>query len=257
MKNEDVLVSIIIIINYNTLDYIKQLLISISSTRQEVSFEIVIVDNSGELSNDIIPEKLVNKTRILFPDKNLGFGRANNLGARESKGRFLCFVNPDIIFTNKTRLNILVGKLMQKNSTGCVGPQLLTEQGLHYRNWRKFPNELSFFFLYSGLSAILRPLRRKKFFKDKLVDQLDGAFFMVKKSLYFELGGFVPNFFVYYEDVDFFRRIAMKNYKVILTPEVNVKHFGSSTSGKSLVTTLSSHIHGLTVYINKLYHKNL
>ena len=86
----------IIIVNYNTKDLTSQCIDSIYEKTQGVRFEIILVDNA---STDGSKEVFEKDTRItyIYSDENLGFGRANNLGAKVAKGKYLFLLNSDTI----------------------------------------------------------------------------------------------------------------------------------------------------------------
>jgi len=85
----------VILVNWNSLDYLRDCLDSIYKNTTGVSFEIIVVDNSS-------PEGGVDSLLVIFPeivlfksDKNLGFAAANNLGYRHAQGEFVLLLNPD------------------------------------------------------------------------------------------------------------------------------------------------------------------
>jgi GT2 family glycosyltransferase len=64
------------------------------------------------------------------------------------------------------------------------------------------------------------------------VDQLIGAFFVVRRSLFESLGGFDERFFVYYEEVDFSWRARQAGYSSVYLPGVHALHHGEASSGQ-------------------------
>lgn len=89
----------VIIVNYNTLGLTSDCIESIIAQTSTVEYEIILVDNA---STDGSKEVFAQDKRIkyIYSDQNLGFGRANNLGIREAKGRYLFFLNSDTILLN-------------------------------------------------------------------------------------------------------------------------------------------------------------
>ena len=89
----------VIIVNYNTLGLTSDCIESIIAQTSTVEYEIILVDNA---STDGSKEVFAQDKRIkyIYSDRNLGFGRANNLGIREAKGRYLFFLNSDTILLN-------------------------------------------------------------------------------------------------------------------------------------------------------------
>ena len=64
------------------------------------------------------------------------------------------------------------------------------------------------------------------------VDQVIGAFFLVRKSLYDLIGGFDERFFVYFEEVDFALRAKRKGYSSYYLSDVLLCHKGGASSEK-------------------------
>ena len=86
----------IIIVNYNTCDITKNCINSIFEYTKDIKFEIILVDNNSKdksysvFSND-------NRITYLYQQNNLGFGKANNLGFKHAKGKYIFLLNSDTL----------------------------------------------------------------------------------------------------------------------------------------------------------------
>ncbi|MBK7252919.1 MAG: glycosyltransferase [Ignavibacteria bacterium] len=90
----------IIIVNYNTHEYLEKCLYSILKYLRKINFEIIVVDNnSTDRSIEKLEEKFVN-VKFYFLNENKGFGAGCNYAAGKSSGKYLLLVNPDIEVTN-------------------------------------------------------------------------------------------------------------------------------------------------------------
>ena len=89
----------IIIVNYNTKNLTLQCIDSIYEKTNDVSFEIIVVDNN---STEGSQELVSHDKRIVFVEagENLGFGKANNLGLRQAQGKYIFFLNSDTLLLN-------------------------------------------------------------------------------------------------------------------------------------------------------------
>ena len=98
----------IIIVSYNTKEFLLKCIESIIDTVKKVSYEIVVVDNA---STDGTVEKVQSakfkvqsdnsKFNVIKNKKNVGFSKANNIGVRQSKGKYILFLNPDTVVYKK------------------------------------------------------------------------------------------------------------------------------------------------------------
>src|SRR5437762_3548719 len=118
----------IIIVNWNSKDYLRKCLKSIYANTHGIDFEIIVVDNasfdgSGELLAQDFP-----KVRFVQSHTNLGFARANNLGFGNSTGRNVLFLNPDTEAVGGA-LNELLQRLQRLPNAGVVGCKLLNTDG--------------------------------------------------------------------------------------------------------------------------------
>jgi GT2 family glycosyltransferase len=71
-------------------------------------FPTVIVDNSkSNKLNHIIKE--YKNIKLIIPDKNLGYGKGNNLGVTYSSTQYILIANPDVILDEKSILELYSG----------------------------------------------------------------------------------------------------------------------------------------------------
>lgn len=157
----------VIIVNYNTLALTMQCVDSIYQMTNGVKFEIIIVDNA---STDGSKEIFKKDSRVIFieAEKNLGFGKANNLGVQKSSGNYLFFLNSDTILLNNAILHFFEFCESFKSKIGGVGCLLENDKGIYIHSYANFPSIQSvlqgFLFLF-----YLRFLVRLKKMKLKII----------------------------------------------------------------------------------------
>ncbi len=236
----------IIIVNYNVKEFLQNLLYSIQKAAKNVSHEVIIIDNaSDDGSVEFIKEKF--REAILVENKeNVGFGRANNIGLRISKGNFILLLNPDTIVSEDTFLKVM-DFCNKTPDAGLVGCKILNPDGtLQLACRRGFPGPWTSFCKVSGLSTIfpnsrlfarynLTYLNEDETYE---VDAVSGSFMMLRREVYDKIGGFDEDFYMYGEDLDLCYRIQKVGYKVFYFHETQIIHYkGESTRRSSIDET--------------------
>lgn len=219
-----------IIVTFNCEKTIKDCLKSVFSTTQET--EVLVVDNkSNDQTTDLI--KQFSKVKLIQNKENFGFGKANNIGANSSVGKYLFFLNPDCI-VEKDTIEKIVDFLDKNKNIAVVGPKLINQDDSLQREMSPFPTVLS------EILVLLR-FHRLAFFKkivypnydySKIQDaeHLMGSALVVRREIFEQLGGFDSNFFLWFEETDLLKRIKDTGYKIVYFPDTTVTHLvGQST----------------------------
>jgi GT2 family glycosyltransferase len=213
----------IIIVNYKSEPFLKKCIASIygNITLGERS-EIIVVNNDSQ-------EKL-ESTSLLYPgvkiintQSNRGFGSGGNLGAKNSSGETLLFLNPDAEIISKNTEDVLA--LFSKDPVlGILGSRLVAENE-KVQKWSA-GSEVN---LWNLIKNNLNLLDAKKVWMSNvplLVNWVSGTAFFIKRELFEEVEGFDENFFMYFEDVDLCKKVRKKGKKVLYYPDFSVKHMG-------------------------------
>lgn len=217
----------IIIVNYHTSDQIIDCVKSIELFTSEVTYEIVIIDNNSEPE---ISEKFNNFkcVKIINLDENIGFGRANNVGFRNSKGRYIFCLNPDTVLLNNA-IKILVSFMDSHEDVGACGGNIFDSSmkpGLSFR--RIMPGikwELNEFLNLKPEKFIFGKNRIFNFDNEALeVGYITGADLMIRRELLTSVSGYNPAFFMYYEETDLCLRIRKNGWKIYSVPEARIQH---------------------------------
>ena len=229
----------IIVVNWNSGGQLYECLKSIAaSDRTGIELKrVVVVDNaSGDGSTECTSAFEI-PLRVVMNSKNLGFSFACNQGAQGSSADFLLFLNPDVYLCRDSLGRPLAFmKEIQAKDIGIVGIQLVDERGEVARSCARFPTPGRFVTRMFGLDRLFPMFFRAHFMTEwdhrdsRIVDQIIGAFFMVRRSVYEMLGGFDSRFFVYYEDVDFSLRAREAGFRSYFLSDVQAVHRGGGTS---------------------------
>jgi O-antigen biosynthesis protein len=236
----------IIIVNYNVKEFLLNLLDSIRKATPNLSSEIIIVDNaSDDGSVEAVKEKFPN-VNLIVSEKNLGFGRANNLAMEVAKGKYFLLLNPDTI-VREDSFSKMIEFFEANPKAGIGGCKVLNPDGtLQLACRRSFPGPWTSFTKVMGLSTIFP--KNRLFARYNLtyldenqtyeVDAVSGAFLMMRKELYQKIGGFDKEFFMYGEDLDLCYRAQKAGYGVFYVHTTQIIHYkGESTKRSSLDET--------------------
>ncbi|MFA6598825.1 MAG: glycosyltransferase [Ignavibacteriaceae bacterium] len=236
----------IIIVNYNVKEFLQNLLTSLFKAVTNLSSEIIVVDNgSDDGSVELLREKFPQVTLIANKD-NLGFSKANNLGLKIAKGKFILLLNPDTIVQEDT-FEKLIEFFKAHQDAGMTGCKILNPDGtLQLACRRSFPGPWTSFCKVSGLSSMFPNsrlfARYNLTYMDENqsyeVDAISGSFMMVRREVFEKIGGLDEQFFMYGEDLDWCYRVQKAGWKVYYVHDTTIIHYkGESTKRSSLDET--------------------
>lgn len=227
----------VIIINWNSKDYVHQCLTSLATHCRSVDYEVIVVDGA---SFDGCAEMLAREfptVKFVQSTENVGFARANNLGVKHAQGHFLLLLNPDTLLLNDA-LGRLLDRLNSLPGAGAVGCQLLNaNRTLQTSCVQAFPTVLN--------QALNSEYLRRRFpdwrlwgtaaLKDlnggpAVVEAISGACILLPKALFLSIGGFTEDYFMYGEDMDLCFKIKRSGRLVYFIPDTQLVHFGGGST---------------------------
>ena len=228
----------IIIINWNSANYLRECLRSIHLHTQDISFEIIVVDNA---SYDGCAEMLAREfANVVFiqSEENLGFSRGNNLAVKHSSGETLLFLNPDTEVKGPA-LAVLLKSIQTLRKAVAVGARILNADGTVQTSCLlPFPtiaNEILDADLLRKLAPTARIWGMKPLFAQdsvpKSVEGISGACLMTRRDVFQTVGGFSEDYFMYYEDMDYCLKVRNAGWSNYFIPDAVVIHFGGKSSG--------------------------
>lgn len=238
----------IIIVNFNTLDLLSKLLISIKEKMKPLDYEIIVADNNSEDGSVEFLKEHYPETVLIENHSNAGFSKANNQGAKLAKGKYLLFLNTDTIICDGA-IEKMLEYLKRDKSTMVVGPALLNQDDTLQRSCGIFPNLLTEFFGRTFLNRLFPTSKVFGAYKfgawdystEKKVDWVSGACMLMRKDIFDKLGGFDDNIFMFYEDVDLCFRVKQAGYEIAFLPDAQIYHLhGGSWLNQREITILNS-----------------
>lgn len=216
LKNND-LVSIVLV-NWNGKKWLNKCLRTLNNQTYK-NIEIILVDNASTDSSVEFVRIKFPKAKIIENKKNLGFPKANNMGVKFSKGKYLLLINTDV-WIDKDFIEKLV-HIYKKNNYSVISPIVK-----NYDRGKGLINSPNIDL--TGAPAYFFPISRK----DKIF-YLSSCYLCSKKE-YENTLGFDENYFAYYEDVDWFWRLSLLGKKYGYADNVFVYHAGAGSIGKGM-----------------------
>lgn len=225
----------VIILNYNVRCFLELCVLSVQQAIQSIDAEIIVIDNnSSDDSCQMMKTRFPNVT-LIENSVNLGFPKGNNMGVAQAKGEYICILNPDTVVAEDTFTKILAFA-NSKQDLGIVGCKLIDGKGNFLRESKRgIPTPFVAFTKIVGLYKIsnyfgnyyAQHLQENETGK---IEILVGAFMVMKRELYTEIGGFDENCFMYSDDIDLSYRILKKGKSNYYFHETTVIHYkGEST----------------------------
>lgn len=246
----------IIIVNWNSGS---QLSHCIDSLLGIPDIHIIVVDNaSSDGSENFLAGN--DKVTLIRSSENLGFGKACNLGAKHARSDYVLFLNPDAaVYPDTLEIALAFMRDPQHADVGICGVQLKDESGHVSRSCWRFPTPLGFLAHASGLDRLFPSIGNSmaEWSHDttREVDQVIGAFFLVRRRLFEALEGFDEQFFVYFEEVDFSKRARQAGWRSVYLADAQAFHAGGGTSNQVKARRLFYALRSQLIYASK--HFNL
>lgn len=236
----------IIIVNWNSKDYLKKCITSILDNTHKIEFEIIVIDSGsfdgcGEMLQQHYPQ-----VHFIQSNENLGFARANNKAFKASNSRVLLFLNPDTELVN-AGIEKLLCELNTLPNAAIVGPKLLnSDRTVQTSCIRVFPNILNQILSAEVLMKLFPRSRLwgiAPFFDNPErpidVNAISGACLMIKRSFFETVQLFCEDYFMYSEDIDLCYKVRKAGWKSYYVPTAVIIHHGGGSSSQSKVNTFS------------------
>ncbi len=236
--NNHALVSIIIV-SWRVRDLLDKCLESIVKETKNIGYEVIVVDNA---SDDGTLEMIKNKykfVRLIANAGNLGFAKANNQGIDKASGEYLLLLNPDTVIKDSA-IEKVASFMSKKPEAGICGCRLIFPDGQHQDSVRRFPSFSSTAMIMLKLHYIFKFAKTVKKYlasdfnykKTQMVDQVMGAFFMIRRQVVEQVGKLDEKYFVWFEEVDYCLRAIKNNWQVYYYADAEVVHYQGQSFGQ-------------------------
>lgn len=231
----------IVIVNYNVKAYLLNLIDSVKKSKGNFTYEIIVVDNASVDGSVESLQQNHPDVKIVENKRNIGFGRANNLGVKEASGRYVLILNPDTIL-NEDTLSEMVHFMENHPDVGISTCRILNADGSFSNDtFRNKPTPVSALLRVFGLEEKLGKGKHAYYIKDVNIDEvqdipvISGAFMFLRSDVFESVDGFDERFFMYFEDTDLCYRVSESGYRIVYVPSSSVVHFRGESTRKDKI----------------------
>ena len=252
----------IIIVNWNAGQQLSDCISSICCVMKS-SFtlaEVVVVDNGSTDDSLVGIEQLGVSVCAIRNNENRGFAAACNQGAPKASADYLLFLNPDTrLFEDSLTRSIDFMQQPSNSGIGICGIRLMDEDGNASTSAARFPTLRVMAGKILGLTKIFPRLfpahlmPSSELRESGFVDQVIGAFFLIRKNVFDQCGGFDERFFVYFEEVDLSWRAKQLGYSSYFLSDASAFHKGGGCSERVKAARLFYSLRSRILYAQKHY----
>lgn len=195
--------------------------------------EIVIIDNGNPPAETKWIDRFVANTgsaRLVRTESNIGFGAGINLGAASALGEYILVINPDAVLRQRSVLP-MIEAASGPLQPSLVGGKIFGIDGTEERGGRRHTLTLARALGLSKWTLEDTPAPKSPI----EVGAVSGAFFLMARKAFRQIGGFDENFFLHFEDLDLCRRVREAGGSVIYHPAAAALHYTSTSKVPSAV----------------------
>lgn len=209
----------VIVLNYNSMAHLPHSLTSLQQLAYPAGrLEIILADNASSDGSTEWVAANYPAVRIVQNGANLGFAAGNNAGVEAARGEWVIILNPDTRVRPDWLLE-LVRPALATPEIICVASRMLSWDGATIDFADAAIN-----FIGWGCQPGYGSRRLDEFTQEKEILFAVGGAMLVKRAVFLDAGGFDPDYFAYYEDVDLGWRLWLMGHKVAIAPQAVVYH---------------------------------
>ena len=211
----------VVIVNFNGMRWLAECLSSLFATRYD-NFEVVLVDNHSADDSVAFVRAHFPQAHVIVNADNLGFCEGNNVGiqaALSSGAQYVVLLNNDTKLTENWLTELIqVGEQMP--TVAVLGAVQLSYNGTKFNSWTTTAAR-------AHLTELGSPETARAWIPMRWVE---GSCFAIKRHVLEEVGWLDPIYFMYYEEIDYCRRVQAHGYQVALVPRSRIHHFRGGTA---------------------------
>ena len=226
----------VIVISYNGMEFISDCLASTLASIREVDSEIIVVDNGSTDGTTVFIRETYPGIIVIANQENRGFAPAVNQGLDRAQGEFVLLLNQDTRIRDDAVVR-LARRMEKDDRIGTIGPKFVGFDGTLQKSCRTFPRYRHLFFDFTGPAFLFPRSRlfggwRMGWFDHETecaVDQPMGAALMIRRSVINTVGRFDERFRIFFNDVDYCRRVQTAGFVNMYYPDAVIEHYYGGT----------------------------
>ena len=226
-----------VIVNWNSQSLLRGSLAALDQDDIAERLKIIVVDNASTDDSAVGLAAEHALLEVVVNAKNVGFAAACNQGAKGGSAPLLLFLNPDVrVKPGAVATAVRYLEDPTHSDVGIVGIQLLDVDDRVQRTCARAPTATALVLQALLLDRLCPALVAPHFLTHwdhgdtRPVDQVMGAFLLIRRGLFERLGGFDERFFLYYEDVDLCLSARKGGWSVVYHAGAHAFHLGQGTT---------------------------
>jgi len=241
----------VIIVNYNTGDYLERCLASLDTHRGDVGIDVLVIDNASVDGSHTRAIAAHPWARLIENRENIYLSPAWNQGIRATDAPYVLLLNPDTEWWVGT-LADYVAVARAHPRAGIVGPMIRNLDGTVYPSGRPLPSVVDA--VGHGFVGPIMPDNRftRRYHMEgwdrtteREVDWVSGACMLLPRKVFEDVGMLDESFPLFAEELDMATRLRDAGWSVLYTPDVEVLHALGISRGRSRRMSV---MHSTSVY---------
>ncbi len=268
----------VIIVNYNVKYFLKQCLSSVYGSERSLAdgskldLEVWVVDNDSVDGSVEMVRKDFPQVNVIENHDNVGFAKANNqalvqIGIQNSEfgnddlvpqnSDFILLLNPDTVVERDTFVRCVDFFLQHPDCGGLTVKMVDGDGNFLKESKRGFPSPEASFYKISGLTRLFPHSRRFAAYylghlsedEENEIEIMPGAFLMLRREVYEQIGGLDERYFMYGEDIDYSWRIRLAGWKNHYLPETHIIHYKGESTKKGSMNYVYTFYNAMSIFV--------
>ena len=248
----------IVIINWNTKEFLARCLQSLRKAGEDLESEVFVVDNASTDGSAAMVQEKFSWVQLVENKKNVGFARANNQAIGLSRGGYVLLLNSDTA-VHQGALETLVQFMEVHPQAGGCGPRLLNPDGSLQSSchpmltpWREFWRLMFLDRLWHRATYVQERWDQET---PRRVEVIKGACLLLRRDALNQVGLLDERYFLYTEEMDLCYRLAQAGWELWWVPRAVVRHYGQA-SAKQMAEAMYVQLYRSKVQFHRKYGSN-